>query len=302
MNSTYKTFHDILYGLSPISGNDDSLPSKEKLNNILKDLGSQWAEAVSPTDESLLIDRFQIDNLNSVHIEKLIKQLEENESIDQISSSKILRQVLQTLESSDDMQNSTYFKKSLGIPFEHLWWPVVDVEIDRLYHEAMDHLQIDSYWVEGMLESLGHHLLDSLSSLSLKIIYPLYNSKITLRDLLIKHVQKKSKNKEISSTYYNEFVCSMRKEGVRRIICKHPPFGRILQITIDNWRKNSLNIVSRTFRDRYLIAKEFTIDKNFTITQVEHKLETCTTKVNLFASYSLKKGILKVGSSKRFNH
>ena len=69
----------------------------------------------------------------------LIKQLEENESIDQISSSKILRQVLQTLESSDDMQNSTYFKKSLGIPFEHIWWPVVDVEIDRLYHEAMDH-------------------------------------------------------------------------------------------------------------------------------------------------------------------
>ena len=36
--------------------------------------------------------------------------------------------------------------------------------------------------------------------------------------------------------------------------------------------KNSLNIVSRTFRDRYLIAKEFTLDKNFTITQVEHKL------------------------------
>lgn len=271
MVSKYRSFHDILYTIVPETLKGAS-PSKTELDSILTGLGSQWAEAVSPADESLLVERLEIDNFSVIDIEKFKKLLVDNEKIDQIASSEILSQVIQILKCSGNLEKIQGVEHTSSAPFEHIWWPVIEEEIKRLHNEAVDKWCVDSYWIAGMLESFGNHLLDLLCEVSLKIIYPYYNSQTSLRDVLIKHVQKQAHKKEISSNGYQKFVDNMKQAGLRRLICEYPLFGKFIETTIFNWRQNSLNIASRTFRDRYRIAKEFGLSKDFTVVNVEQNL------------------------------
>ena len=223
MVSKYRSFHDILNTI--VSGTlKGASPSKKELDIILTGLGSRWAEAVSPTDESLLVKRLEIDNLSATDIETFKELLLENEKIDQIASSEILSQVIKTLENSAKLDRNQCLEHTTGVPFEHIWWPVIEEEIKRLHSEAIDKSCIDSYWIAGMLESFSKHLLDLLCEVSLKIIYPHYNSQTSLRDVLIKHVQKQAHKKEISSNGYQKFVDNMKQAGLRRLICMYPPF------------------------------------------------------------------------------
>ena len=267
MSLTYKRFHEMLYASDPVGS--DSQVSKAQIEQLMAGLGEQWTNAVTPTNEELLSRRFELDSIDIDWIKSFVAAAEANERIDQTQINPVLKHIIEILRSANVKPDADYcsFSSLEPVAFEHIWIPVIEDELTRVqrkYAHILEKLTCDP----SFLMSLGQDLLSSLSEVSIKLIYPIYNQKNSLRDLLIRHVQKQHESNPMSSRLYYAFVHEIKESGLVDLIRKYPIFGLNIVTCIENWRRNSASLIDRLFEDHANLSKLFDFGSDFRVKSV----------------------------------